>query len=373
MIRIGINGSDLEGKGTGVKRYLSSVLPHLNRKGREYYVYSRAPLPEGLIPSDNHFISRPTGESQDKSYTFWEQIGLPRFLKKDSIDIFFSAGYSIPLSIRIPSMVVIHDISFSAHPEWFGLREGLRRRLVTRLSARKADRVITVSDFSRRELIERYHLDDNKIVIAPNGVTSDKKRISASDKIKLKEKYSLGEPVILYVGLLLERRFIRQLIEAFGIIAKKHNRASLVLIGNNQLRPSVEIGDLACQATAERSILHLPYVDEDDLSSFYAASDIFIYLSSYEGFGIPPLEAMKAGVPVITSRSSALEEIYRDSALLVEHHRPQEISEKIELLLRDDNLRKTLSKSAQSLLKKYRWEKTAVIINSEISKLARNL
>jgi glycosyltransferase involved in cell wall biosynthesis len=373
MIRIGINGADLEGRGTGVKRYLSSILPYLECDNSEYYIYSRAPLPDELIPKKRCFIRRPTGHLTDMSYTRWEQLILPYRMKKDSIDIFLSAGYSIPLLMKIPSIVVIHDLSFSAHPEWYGLKEGLRRRLITRLSARKANKVITVSKFSKMELINRYKIPESKITIAPNASSLRNLELKQPVKKRIREKYNLGSPVILYVGLLLERRYVRQLIEAFGIVRKHHKNATLVLAGKNQLNPKTSILELAQRASVGDSVIHLEYIADDELAELYGITDIFVYLSSYEGFGIPPLEALSAGVPVVTSRSSSLEEIYEGSALLVEDHAPEEIAGNINLLLSDGKLRNELLSEGKNLTTKFSWKKTAQIINREIKDLSGRL
>jgi len=373
MLRIGINGADLEGRGTGVKRYLSSILPYLECDNSEYFIYSRSSLPEELIPKKRCFIRRPTGHPTDKSYTFWEQLVLPRRMKKDSIDIFLSAGYSIPLMMRIPSIVVIHDLSFSAHPEWYGWREGLRRRLITRMSARKAKKVITVSQFSKMELANRYRIPDSKIAIAPNASSLRNLELKQPAKKRIRQKYNLGSPVILYVGLLLERRYIRQLIEAFGIVRKYHKNAALVLVGKNQLNPNTSVIELAQSASVKDSVIHLEYINDAELAELYGTANVFVYLSSYEGFGIPPLEALSAGVPVVTSRSSSLEEIYGGSALLVEDHTPEEIAGKINLLLSDRKLRSGLLLSEKNPAKKFSWKKTAEIINREIKDLAERL
>lgn len=369
-LRIGINGADLEGRGTGVKRYLSSILQYLDGKHSEYFIYSRAPLPDGMIPDKDYFHIRPSGHSSDKSYTFWEQMILPRMLKQDSIQIFFSAGYSVPLLMQIPSLVVIHDISFSAHPEWYGKREGFRRRLITYLSARKVKKIITVSEFSKKELMNRYKIGDEKIVIAPNASSplteSPEGGVNPKDLIK---KLQLGNPIVLYVGLLLERRYIRQLIEAFAIVKKHYKNATLVLAGRNQLG-GVSVSDLAAKTGAMDSVIHLDYIEDNELAGLYSAADVFVYLSCYEGFGIPPLEALNAGTPVVTSGTSALEEIYEESALLVENHTPHEIADKIGLLLSDEKLRSRLLDSGKKLVNKFSWKKTAGIINRQIAELS---
>jgi glycosyltransferase involved in cell wall biosynthesis len=275
--------------------------------------------------------------------------------------------------MRTPSIVIIHDLSFSAHPEWYGLREGLRRRLITRMSARKAKKVITLSEFSRRELASRYRIPDAKITIAPVASSQRNTASGLSVKKLIRQKYNLGNPVILYVGLLLERRYIRQLIEAFGIIRKYHKNATLVLVGKNQLNPNTSVIELAQRVSVGDSVIHLEYVADAELAELYGTANVFVYLSSYEGFGIPPLEALSAGVPVVTSRSSSLEEIYEGSALLVEDHTPEEIAGKINLLLSDGKLRSGLLSSGKNLARKFSWKKTAEIINREIKDLAERL
>ncbi|MBN2135516.1 MAG: glycosyltransferase family 4 protein [Acidobacteria bacterium] len=370
MFKIGINGADLEGRGTGVQRYLRSVIPFLDTTGKEYIVYSRSPLPHDSMPQRKGISYRDTGHRSGYSYTIWEQRVLPGYLKNDSIDIFFSAGYSLPLKIKIPTLVVIHDISFAVHPEWFGRREGLRRRFISRKSAQSADYILTVSEFSKNEIIKHYEINPDKIIITPNGVDFKAfATVSPSEINLVKQKYNLSAPLILYTGLLMERRFIRELVEAFVLLKKQMRTMQLVLIGRNQLKDKDFLKKIIKGNGLEQSILHLEYCDNNELKAFYHQADLFVYLSEYEGFGIPPLEAMACSTPVLTSNLTALAENFHQSALLVDDHSPESIAKAMDKLLSDEKLRTKLVKAGKDKAKEFSWENTAGIINSAIKKI----
>ncbi len=166
--------------------------------------------------------------------TWWEQVRLPAVASKDHLDVLFAPAYTAPLLRTVATVVAIHDLSFDAHPEWFGVREGIRRRWLSRQSAERAQAVITISEFSRRELIERFGVAESKIHVIPPGITPPAVTPPAAD--------SHGS--VLYVGSIFNRRHVPDLIRAFGPIARQHPQTSLDIVGDDRSVPREDLGSL---------------------------------------------------------------------------------------------------------------------------------
>src|SRR5262249_29874227 len=155
-----------------------------------------------------------------KGGTYWEQLRLPSAIARDHLDVFFAPAYTAPLRLRLPFVVTIHDVSFAAHPEWFRLREGARRRFFTRRAAEHAHTVITVSEFSRRELIDRFGVPAEKVRVILHGIHAETSPGPQSPS-----------PRVLYVGSIFNRRRVTDLIRAFAPIARAHADATLDIVG----------------------------------------------------------------------------------------------------------------------------------------------
>ena len=166
----------------------------------------------------------------------WEQFTLPRLLADAGADVLFAPAYTGPLLSRVPMVVAIHDVSFAAHPEWFPWRQGLRRRVVTRLSARKAARVITISDFSKQEIVRHLGVPQSKVEVTYTGVT----RMPGSAPPHAGD----GPASALFVGSLFNRRHIPELIAGFEQLAARHPSASLDLVGDNRTHPHIDVDQL---------------------------------------------------------------------------------------------------------------------------------
>src|SRR5438128_912797 len=168
-MRIGIDARELCGRATGVGRYLAGLLHEWATDARtgvhQFVLY--APAPAALPLDARRFPPRLVRGS---SGTWWEQVGAPRAAASDHLDVWFAPAYSAPLRLKVPIVVAIHDLSFVAHPEWFRLREGVRRRFLVHRSARTARAIVTISDFSRQELVERLDVPPEKIHVIPPGV-----------------------------------------------------------------------------------------------------------------------------------------------------------------------------------------------------------
>lgn len=300
-LTIGVDARELLGATTGVGRYLGELLgrwtvrPDADR--RRFLLYTPEPLSLDVRATQRLL---PGGRG-----TVWEQTTLRRAVNSDHPDVFFAPAYTAPLGLRVPFVVTIHDISFTAHPEWFRWREGTRRRVLTRHAARSAASVVTVSEFSSGEIRERYGVPESRITVIPSGVTP---RVG---------RPANREPMALYVGSIFNRRRVPDLIASFARATADLPDARLVIVGDNRTWPPEDLAAAAASfGVADRTeVRH--YVSDQELADLYARAAVFGFLSEYEGFGFTPLEALQAGVPIVVLDSAVAREVYGPAAIYV--------------------------------------------------------
>jgi glycosyltransferase involved in cell wall biosynthesis len=347
-VHIAIDGRELFGKTTGVGRYLLEVLKEWAAVPHRYSV---------IVPEEPPVSLRQLGdkfewviESGAGAGTRWEQTRLPRALRAIRPNVFFAPANTAPLRLPYPFVVVVHDVSYFAHPEWFGWREGFRRRWLTRSAARRASKIVTVSEFSRQEIARYTRTPLDKIEVASPGAPAEDDRSAAG-----------REPVVLYVGSLFNRRRIEDLMRGFSLAAKHVPRASLVLAGDNRTSPRIEPNELArTLGIADRFTWH-SYVDDAEVSRLYSTARVFAFLSDYEGFGIPPLEAISHGVPVVLLDTAVSREVYGAGALLVSPA-PTEIGSALQRLLTDPAVHASVLEAGRTRLRHYSWSRTARVL-----------
>jgi glycosyltransferase involved in cell wall biosynthesis len=356
-MRIAIDARELIGRPTGVGRYLAEILrawAELSGIGSQEFVLcapDAVPAPAGL----NASMRTAPGDG-----TTWEQFVLPRLLADAGADVLFAPGYTAPLAAAAPTVVTVHDVSFSAHPEWFGWREGFRRRVLTRLTARKAARVITVSDFSKQEIVRHLGIRQTKVEVIYSGVT----RLAAGESSGGAASASgylpaSGEAVVLFVGSLFNRRHVPELIAGFTRLAVKHPAARLELVGDNRTRPYIDVNDLIAKSSARERIRWREYVPDVELAALYARARAFAFLSSYEGFALTPLEALAAGIPVVLLDTEVAREIYGGAATYVGGLEPALIAEALAGALFDEGERERVLTAAAAQLDRYSWSECA--------------
>jgi len=342
-MRIAIDARELSGKSTGVGRYLAQILTAWGELPRaaahEYVLCSPEPI---MVPG----TLRASVVTAPGRRTLWEQRALPRLAAGS--DVLFAPGYSGPLRSPVPMVITIHDVSFAAHPEWFSWREGVRRRWVTRMSARRAAKIITVSDFSKREIVRHLGVPQSRIEVIYSGLTIVAPALPAA-----------REPLVLYVGSLFNRRHIPELIEGFTRVAGQYPDVRLELVGDNRTRPVIDVDALIARSAARDRIRARSYVPDDQLASLYARASAFAFLSDYEGFAMTPLEALGAGMPVVLLDTEVAREIYGPAATYVEDADPARIATALARVLFDQPERNRLIDAAAPQLERYSWRECA--------------
>jgi glycosyltransferase involved in cell wall biosynthesis len=245
-------------------------------------------------------------------------------------------------------VLTIHDVSFSAHPEWFSWREGTRRRLLTRMSAQRAARVITVSDFSKREIVRHLQVPHTNVEVIYSGATLMPAAVP-----------STRSPTVLYVGSLFNRRHIPETIEGFDRLARRRPDVRLEIVGDNRTRPHVDVDALIRRTASADRIRARSYVNDAELPGLYNSASAFVFLSEYEGFAMTPLEALASSVPVVLLDTEVAREIYGPAAIYVERPDPDRIAAALERVLFDGPERTRILSAAPAQLERYVWRECA--------------
>lgn len=348
-MRIAVDARELVGEATGVGRYLRELLvewqaARVRDRHEVILVAPETPVHAPAGWADSALVRPGTGGTR------WEQWDFTRALADLGPDVVFAPGYTAPLAAPAPVALAIHDVSYFAHPEWYAWREGLRRRVVTAWSARRARLVMAPSAFSAREIVQHLGLERSRVRVVPLGVRPPSAPVAAA-----------RSPLVLYVGSLFQRRRVDVLIAAFRAVAAAHPDARLEIVGANRTRPPM---DFAAQVGAlglgDRVRLR-DWVDDATLHALYAEAAVFVFLSQYEGFGFTPLEAMAHGAVPIVLDTDVAREVYDEAAWRIADGRglTSRVTEAITTLLDRGAVHHRLRQAAAPVLARYRWADTA--------------
>jgi glycosyltransferase involved in cell wall biosynthesis len=259
--------------------------------------------------------------------------------------------YYLPLASRRPTVVSIHDVSYERHPEFFGRLEVLKNRVLVREAARRATMVVTLSEHARSEMIELYGLDPHRVAVVPGGVSE---AFHAPDEPRAPTADRTGVVRILAVGTLQPRKNLLRLLDAVRIVGLRE-RVQLRVIGP----PGHAADEIRARLGNGADVVLLGYVPDHLLLQEYRAADIFVYPSIYEGFGLPIVEAMACGTPVVTTTGGSLPEVAGDAALIVDPYDVDAIARAIAQLIDDPSLRRDLVARGRSRAAEYTWRSAA--------------
>ena len=358
-MRIGFDGTPLLGQRSGVGHYTGRLLAHLvqQRPEWEYMLFSNRPF-EPLETELAHAL--PLVDNFGFSRFVWMQLMLPRIIRQRQPDLCHFPNNTAPLHLSRPSVITIHDASLFLHSRHHPRSRLLALRLLLPHVARRATAVITVSHHARQDLTLLLHLPSEKIHViheaAPAGFHPLGDPIQ---RRRLRARYNLPEQFVLFVGTMEPRKNLKRLIRAIAQLRRRGCDTRLVLAGpdgwliNGSLDKEIETLDL------QDVVQNLGYVPQEDLPGIYSLATVFAFPSLYEGFGLPPLEAMACGTPVLTSRDSAMAEICGEAAFLVDPLQELAIADGLACLLADSEQREHLRQLGLARAQQYSWERTA--------------
>lgn len=358
---IGIDGNEANvGKRVGIGEYAYELLVQFRKfanSNLRFTIYLKnSPLPD-MPKEGSHWEYRIV-----KPRKLWTQIGLPLdiFFHRPRPDVFFTPSHYAPRFSPVSTAISIMDLSYVKFPELFKKSDLYQLVNWTRYSARKAKAVFTISLASKNDIIKEYKLASDRVIVTYPGL----KPIFASDSKMNKGDY------ILFVGTLQPRKNIERLVEAFAKIKPKYPQLSLLIVGKKGWLYD-EILASPKKNGVSGSVEFVDFVSDSELPSLYKNAKCFVLPSLYEGFGLPVLEAMQNGCPVIISNVSSLPEAGGDAALYVNPEDVDDIASKIDNVLSDSELRLEMIKKGYDQVKKFSWEKTAKETLEVLEKIAK--
>ncbi|HLL75934.1 MAG TPA: glycosyltransferase family 1 protein [Pyrinomonadaceae bacterium] len=292
----------------------------------------------------------------------WWSIGLPRHLGRSRVDLFHGTNYDVPLWGERPAVLTVHDLSAFAWPETMLARRARRLRRRLPLMARCAAHVITPTEVIRGEACERLGLPSSKVTVVPEAPRRIFRPLSADESRALLARFGVSENFILAVGTIEPRKNLATLLRTFELLARVEATPadlSLVLAGRTGWLHEDFLTKVSSSALRER-IHFTGYVTDEELCALYSSCIAFVYPSLYEGFGLPPLEAMACGAPVVASRIGAhLEVLGEESASLFPPEDARALAGEIGGLLADEGARRRLSARGRERAARFTWERTA--------------
>lgn len=382
--RIGIDARELLGEATGVGRYLGELLRRWTSRPdagtRRFVLYSPEPLFQRQTPMQELAHRGQTSESVEALVlpgsrgTWWEQTALRKAVRRDRLNAFFAPAYTAPLGLRVPLAVTIHDISFIAHPEWFRPRERLRRRFLTSRAARSAAAVFTDSEFSRSEIEKHLGVEPSRLHVIPPGVTGIRHVRPTSDATRAGSRTpdpGFRSPLVLFVGSIFNRRRLPDLIAAFARLAPGLPGSRLAIVGGDRTWPKQDLQSVAAVHNVASQVVIREYVDDQELERLYAEASVFAFLSEYEGFGLTPLEALSAGVPIVVLDTPIAREIYGTAAAYVQQGDVEGTAAALQRFLAIPAAAAGQLAQAPGVLARYSWDRAADDTLRHIDRIAR--
>lgn len=356
-MRIAIDVRKLHDYGIGT--YIRNLVTHLNRldSTTEYILLCK--------PDDQTFasglgenfrlVSQPAGP-----YSISEQIRIPIQLKREAIDLFHAPHYTLPALTPCRSIVTIHDCIHLRFPQYLPnrLAHGYARAALW-TATHRSDRVLTVSEASKQDILTFFDIPADKITVIPNAI-DDCFFVPPPDKNieRIRERYQLQAPFLLYVGNVHPHKNLERLLDAFyKVRSLGHDDLTLLIIGDDITRYA-KLRRAVHRYQLHRYVRFLGFVPNETLRVLYHLARAFVFPSLYEGFGLPPLEAMASGTAVVTSNVSSLPEVTGDAAILVDPHSQDAIAGGICRVLEDNVFREELVTKGQARAKQFSWDRS---------------
>ena len=336
-MNIALDGMPLASPLTGVGHYTAELARHLAI----------------VAPTDSFTFISPQGFLKRR----WWSLGLPLHLLRNSFDLFHGTNYEIPFWSRRPTVLTIHDLSFMLLPGVH--RQELTGRSRWRLPwmASKASRIITPSNSVKKEVCEALQIPPDKVAVTPEAPRSVFKR---REDPELLRRLGIEGDFILFVGTIEPRKNLRRLVEAFDQVLRTTSLSPKLVIAGGKGWMMDDFGSFIEKKGVTDRVLLTGYLQDEDLCTLYSACTVFIYPSLYEGFGLPPLEAMACGAPVITSRTPALMETVGNAARLVDPKDVDDIAHAMTEILSDQKAREHYAELGKVHVKQFSWEATAL-------------
>jgi len=361
--RVGIDARFYGPIGKGLGRYTQEIVDNLIKLDtlNEYIIF---------LYKDNYDEFECDGERVKKIkvnirwYTLAEQLIYPFIIWRARLDLMFFPHFNMPAFTPRKYIITIHDLILTKFPTvrattlapWLYKIKNLAYKIIIKLAVRRAKKIITVSNFTKNDLVDYFKLDKKKIVVTYEGVANLNKNrddlfTETQEDQKVLSKYNITKPYLLYVGNAYPHKNLESLVEVLPEIRKKHSDLSLVMVG----KEDYFYARLKENILEKTNIIFTDFVTDEDLEILFKNALVYVFPSKYEGFGLPPLEAMAKGCPVVSSNASCLPEILGEAAEYFDPENREEMKNSINKVIVDKKLRGDLIEKGYKQAKKYNW------------------
>jgi glycosyltransferase involved in cell wall biosynthesis len=362
----------LPGRLEGIGRYTLEVVQRLAacRPEDEFIFFFDRPWDPAFISSPNitPVAVFPPARHPLLWYA-WFELALPKQLEKYKPDVFISPDGYCSLGAGTPTLMVIHDIAHVHYPGQIPFLVRSYYDFFIPRYLRRAEKIVTVSNFSKADIVQHYGIQPGRISVAPNGANSQFKPLSAASQQQVRLQYANGHPYFFYLGAIHPRKNLERLIAAFDVFKTRTGAPHQLLLGGRLAWQTGGLKEALEKTSYRHDIKLLGYVPDEILPPLVAAAFALTYVSLFEGFGVPLLEAMHAETALITANCSAMPEVAGDAALLVDPYQTASIATAMEKLVIMPGLREELIQRGRLQRQRYDWDLTTAIISQEIDKL----
>jgi glycosyltransferase involved in cell wall biosynthesis len=353
-VRIAIDARKLRDFGIGT--YIRNLLRHLARLDAttEFVVLCREQDCAFVTELGENFraVTEPS-----RPYSLREQFAIPLELRRAGVNLFHAPHYVLPPMTPCRSVVTIHDCIHLRFPQYLPSRLGYAyARSSLWVAAHRSARVLTVSEASKRDILEYFRVPESKVTVIYNAIDERFHEEPPADEVmRVQERYQLTDPFILYAGNIKPHKNLERLIEAFHMVRRGELEHIKLLIIGDEISKYATLRRAVHRYKLHKHVRFFGFVPDATLAILYRLARVFVFPSLYEGFGLPPLEAMASGTPVITSNLSSLPEVVGDAAMLIDPYQPDAIAGAMRRVLQDERLRDDMRERGLARVREFSW------------------
>ncbi|HBL74160.1 MAG: glycosyltransferase [Bacteroidetes bacterium GWF2_42_66] len=361
----------LKGKLEGIGFFTKETLARITRAhpGHQFIFIFDRPYSDEFIFSDNItpvIVSPPT--RHPFLWIIWFELRIPAILKKYKADLFFSPDGYLSLNTKVPQIAAIHDLNFVHRPNDLPWLKAKYYNFFFPRFARRARRIVTVSNYSKDDIVHSYKINPDKIDVAYNGINSLYVPVSEDEKLVVRQKYTDGCEYFLFIGSLHPRKNICGLLRAYDAFRNATKTNMKLVIAGGELFKTGNIEKTFRRMRHKSDVIFTGRISSEELHLVLGAALCLTFVPFFEGFGIPVVEAMSAGVPVISSNTTSLPEVGGNAVVYVDPSFPEEIKDAMMRIAQDKNLRDELIEKGFRQKEKFSWDKTAEVVWAAIQK-----
>lgn len=362
-MRIAINTRFLlQGKLEGIGWFTYEIVKRMveAHPEHEFIFFFDRPYPQDFIFGKNvtPVVLQPPAR-HPVLFLLWFEWSVKNALKKWKAEVFISTDGMLSLRSKTPTLLVIHDLAFKHYPDHLPFKFRFFLNYFTPKYARRANHIVAVSSYTKKDICESYSVSKENVSVVYNGANEKYKKLSFEEKQQVKEKYAQGCEYFVFAGALHPRKNVERLMKAFALFKRKQrSNMKLLVIGRFAWKSEGIKQEMSSNAFKE-DILHYDYMLVDELCKVIGAAYAMVYVSLFEGFGIPALEAISCQVPLIASNTTSIPEVGGDSALYVNPESVEEIAQAMATLYKDEHLRGNLVQKTIEQAARFSWDQSA--------------